>query len=81
MPLRDVESRPAVAAADFEETAGGGQRQDVAEPLRLGDGREAVQADCVPEDRALYPPRNLAARLGIPISESIDRVGIGHGFP
>lgn len=81
MPLRDVESRPAVAAADFEETAGGGHRQDVAERLRLGDGREAVQADCVAEDCALYPPRNLAARLGIPISESIDRVGRGHGFP
>ena len=75
---RDVESGPSVTAADFQETAGGGHRQGVAEGLRLRYGREAVQADFVPEDCALHPPRDLASRLGIPISESVDRIRLGH---
>ena len=79
VPLRDVESRPSVPTADFQETAAGAHPQDVAEGLRLRNGREAVQADCVPEDCALDPPRDLASRLGVPLSESIDRVRIGHG--
>lgn len=79
VPLRDVESRPSVTAADFQETAAGGHRQGVAEGLRLCNGREAVQADFVPEDCALYPPRDRASRLGIAVSESIDRVRLGHG--
>ena len=81
VPLRDVESRPSVTAADFQETAAGGHRQDVAESLRLRNGREAVQADCVPEDCALYPPRDLAWRLSIALSESIDGVRFRHGSP
>ena len=81
VPLRDVESRPSVTAADFQQTAACGHRQDVAQGLRLGNGREAVQADGVSEDRALDPPRDVALRLGIPLSESIDRVRLGQGSP
>ncbi len=81
VPLRDVESRPSVTATDFQETTAGGHRQDVAKCRRLRNGREAVQADCVPEDRALDPPRDLARRLRIPLSESIDRIRLGHGSP
>lgn len=81
MPLRDVEPRPSVTAADFQQTAAGGHRQDAAQGLRLGNGRKAVQADGVSEDRALDPPRDVALRLGIPLSESIDRVRLGQGSP
>ena len=80
-PLRDVESRPSVTAADFQEAAAGAHPQDIAEGLRLRNGREAVQADGVSEDRALDPPRDCALRLGIPLSESIDRVRLGQGSP
>ena len=74
VPLRDVESRPSVTATDFQEAAAGAViLQEVAEGLRLRNGREAVQADGVSEDRALDPPRDLASRLGILLSESIDR--------
>ena len=79
VPLRDVESRPSVTAANFQETAASGHRQDVAESLRLRNGREAVQTDFVPEDCALDPPRDLASRLGILLSEPIERVRVGHG--
>ena len=78
-PLRDVESRPSVPKADFQETAASGHRQDIAECLRLRNGREAVQTDFVPEDLALDPPRDFTAGSSILLSEPIHRVRLGHG--
>ena len=77
-PLGDVESGPAVTAADFQEAAAGGRGQGVAQRVCLFDGRESVQADFMAEDDALNPPRHLASALGIPLPEAVDRVRLSH---
>ena len=79
-PLGDVESGPAVTAADFQEAAAGGRRQGIAKRVCLFDGRESVQADFMAEDDALNPPRHLASALGVPLPEAVDRVRLSHSF-
>jgi hypothetical protein len=79
VPLGHVESRPSAPTANVKQTVAGRQGQNIAEGLRLLDGRKAVDANFVPQDRTLDAPGDLAAVLSVLVPESVERVRLVHG--
>ena len=66
-------SRQDTFVGAVKQTVAGRQGQDIAEGLRLVDGRKAVDANFVPQDRTLDAPGDLPSRLGVLLSETVGR--------